>query len=260
MHWLSTLLTDYLFLVCVHSQVVSLNCPIFCPEVPAIYHCVITSERLTLTVTGNFGGVTIYDQNDDIGTLKPFGSSFTANKTGTTSFSLIFTAEVKFNNSASVICTDQIDSNTNTNTRQCSIDLEGKINSTSIITMSLSTGPPTTTPGPLSYSAISSTAVNISWLPSSEECLDYYRVTVTNQSTNHQEIFNTTSTSLTISDRLEGVQYSYTVAVVDRANRSGPQSSGIVPDHVMGLQATVNLPDDLSQTNETVNITVTWTV
>ena len=124
----------------------------------------------------------------------------------------------------------------------------------------MNVGPPTTSPGPLSYTAISSTSVNISWLPSSEQCLDYYKVIVTNQNTNQQEIFNTTSISLTISNRLEGVQYSYTVAVVDGANRSGPQSSGIVPDHVTGLQATVNLPDDLSQNNETVNITVTWTV
>ena len=28
----------------------------------------------------------------------------------------------------------------------------------------------------------------------------------------------------------------------------------------MGLQAVVNLPDDLLQINETANITVTWTV
>ena len=39
------------------------------------------------------------------------------------------------------------------------------------------------------------------------------------------EIFNTTSTSLTISNRLEGVEYRYTVAVVNGANRIGPQSN-----------------------------------
>ena len=77
----------------------------------------------------------------------------------------------------------------------------------------------------MSYTAISSTTVTISWSPSSEQCLDYYSVTVTNQNTNQQEIINTTSTSLIISNRLEGVQYSYTVAVVDGANRSGPQSN-----------------------------------
>ena len=91
--------------------------------------------------------------------------------------------------------------------------------------MSLSTGPPTTTPSLLSYTAINSTSVTISWSISLEQCLDYYSVTVTNQNTNQREILNTTSTSLTISNRLEGVQYSYTVAVVDGANRNGPQSN-----------------------------------
>ena len=33
------------------------------------------------------------------------------------------------------------------------------------------------------------------------------------------------STSVTVYDRLEGVQYSYTVAVVDVIDRSGPQSN-----------------------------------
>ena len=90
--------------------------------------------------------------------------------------------------------------------------------------ITISTGPPVTSPSLLSYTAISSTSVTISW-SSSEQCLDYYRVIVTNQNTNQQEVFNTTSTSLIISNRLEGVQYSYTVAVVDGANRSGPQSN-----------------------------------
>ena len=89
----------------------------------------------------------------------------------------------------------------------------------------ISTGPPTTSPSLLSYTAISSISVNISWSPYSEQCLDYYSVTVANKNTNQQEFVNTTSTSLIISNRLEGVQYSYTVAVVDRANRNGPQSN-----------------------------------
>ena len=91
--------------------------------------------------------------------------------------------------------------------------------------MIISTGPPTTSPSSLSCSVISSTSVNISWSPSSEQCLDYYNVTVTNQNINQQEIFNTTSTSIVISNCQEGVQYSYTVAVVDGSNRSGPQSN-----------------------------------
>ena len=92
--------------------------------------------------------------------------------------------------------------------------------------ITISTGPPTTSPSLLSYTAISSISVNISWSPSSEQCLAYYRVAVINQNTNKQEVINTTSTSLNISNRLEGVQYSYTVAVVDGANRRGPQNSG----------------------------------
>ena len=82
--------------------------------------------------------------------------------------------------------------------------------------MSLSKSPPTTSPISLSYTAISSTSVITSWSPSSEQCLDYYSVTITNQNINQQQILNTTSTSLTITNRLEGVQYSYTVAVLSR--------------------------------------------
>ena len=87
------------------------------------------------------------------------------------------------------------------------------------------TGPPTTSPSLMSYTAINSTSITISWSPSSEQCLDYYSVTIFNQKNSQQEIFYTTSTSLIISNIPEGVQYSYTVAVVDGANRSGPQSN-----------------------------------
>ena len=100
----------------------SFNCTTFCPEVLAIYHCVITSQRLLLSVSGNLSGFTSYDQDDSIGTLKQIGSSFTANKTGSNSFSLNFTANVEFNNSVTVTCQDL----GNGNTRQCTIELEGK--------------------------------------------------------------------------------------------------------------------------------------
>ena len=133
----------------------------------------------------------------------------------------------------------------------------------------------------MSYTAISSTSVNISWSPSSEQCLDYYNVTVTNLNTNQQEIFNTTSNSLTISNRLEGVQYSYTVAVVDGANRSGPQSNSgcfsleskffisiilllitlIAPEQVHGLTAVAtDFLENMKQVNSTANISVEWMV
>ena len=133
----------------------------------------------------------------------------------------------------------------------------------------------------MSYTAISSTSLTISWSPSSERCLDYYSVIITNQNTNQQEIFNTTSTSLTISNRLEGVQYSYTVAVVDGANRSGPQSNSgcfnldskfyiniilllitlIASEQVPGLTAmATDFPDNLTQVNAIANISLQWMV
>ena len=57
--------------------------------------------------------------------IRSVGSSFTANKTGSTSFSLNFIAEVQFNNSVNVTCSDTTDANINTNSRQCTIELEG---------------------------------------------------------------------------------------------------------------------------------------
>ena len=122
---------------------------------------------------------------------------FTGNKTGITSFSLNFTADVEFNNSVTVTCQDQANDNN-----------------------SLLTGPPTTSPSLLSDNAINFTSVNISWSPFSEQCLDYYYVTVTNQSTKQQDNLTNASTFVTtISNKLERVQYIYTVAVADGANR-----------------------------------------
>ena len=205
----------------------SFPCSIFCPEVPAIYHCVITSAQVRWSVSGTgINGERSYGASDPIGrTLPLLGSpSFIVNKTSNNSFSLNFTANIEFNNSVTVTCVDQADSNSNTDSRQCIFELKGKREKL-LLSITILTGPPTTSPSSLSYTAISATSVTISWSPSSEQCLDYYSVTVTNQNTNQQEIINTTSTSLTISNRQEGVQYSYTVTVVDGANRSGPQSN-----------------------------------
>ena len=123
----SYLLTDYLVSVCVHSQVVSFNCPTFCPEVLAKYHCVITSAQVRWEITGSYTDDTSYGAADAIGLLKQVGNSpFTANKTGSNSFSLIFTANVEFNNIVTVICTDLADGNSVTNRIQCTIELKGK--------------------------------------------------------------------------------------------------------------------------------------
>ena len=120
------LTTGYFSLVCVHSQVVDFNCTTFCPEVTAKYHCVITSTVARWTVSGSVTGANSFGAAAAIGDTLPIGSSFTANKTGSNSFSLNFTANVEFNNSVTVECADQNDANMTTNSRQCTIKLEGK--------------------------------------------------------------------------------------------------------------------------------------
>ena len=120
------LLTDYFVSVCVYSQIVSFSCPIFCPEVSATYHCVITSTLAQWDVSGSASGSDSYLGVDPIGMIRSVGSSFTANKTGSTSFSLNFNAEAQFNNSVNVTCIDAADPNSNTNSKQCTIKLEGK--------------------------------------------------------------------------------------------------------------------------------------
>ena len=100
----------------------SFPCPTFCPEVPAQYQCVITSESLLWAVSGSVSGSASYDENDNIGRIKQLGSFFTANKTGSNSFSLNFIADVEFNSSVIVRCQDLTD----TNSVQCTIEIEGK--------------------------------------------------------------------------------------------------------------------------------------
>ena len=102
------------------------SCPKFCPELPAIYHCVISSALARWEVSGSASGVNSYLASDPVGMTRSVGSSFTANKTGSTSFSLNFTAEAQFNNSVNVTCSDTTDANMNTNSRQCTVELEGK--------------------------------------------------------------------------------------------------------------------------------------
>ena len=101
-------------------------CPTFCPEVSAIYHCVITSAIARWAVSGSVSGTNSFSTNDPIGRTITVGNSFTANKTGSNSFSLNFIANVEFNNSVTVECRDQNDGNSNTNSKQCTIELEGK--------------------------------------------------------------------------------------------------------------------------------------
>ena len=105
---------------------VSFPCPTTCPEVQVKYECVITSQTAQWNVSGSVSGHTTYGANDPIGLTKQINSFFTANKTGNTSFSLNFTADVDFDNSVMVECRDGDDPNNNTNSRQCTIELVGK--------------------------------------------------------------------------------------------------------------------------------------
>ena len=86
----------------------------------------ITSVLARWELTGSITDDTSYIAADPIGRIRSVGSSFTANKTGSTSFTLNFNAEAQFNNSVNVMCIDAADADMNTSSRQCTIELEGK--------------------------------------------------------------------------------------------------------------------------------------
>ena len=116
------------FTLLAQSQVVSLSCTRFCPEVLAEYYCEVTGTLglAQWTISGSVDGTESYGAGDAIGRIRSVGDFFSANKTGITSFSLNFTADVEFNNSVMVECRDLTDSDPNTRQRQCTIKLEGK--------------------------------------------------------------------------------------------------------------------------------------
>ena len=101
---------------------VNFPCPTTCPEVQVKYKCDITSQVAQWNVSGDFGGQTTYSKSDSVGLIKQISSFFTANKTGSTSFSVNFTADVEFNNSVIITCQDL----TNGDSKQCIVELEGK--------------------------------------------------------------------------------------------------------------------------------------
>ena len=81
----------------------------------------ITSAVSRWTVSGRVRGTNSFSAVNGIGHKVPVGSSFTANKTGSTSFSLNVNANVQFSNNVTVDCLDLTDGNSNTNNRQCTI-------------------------------------------------------------------------------------------------------------------------------------------
>ena len=88
-------------------------------------------------------------------------------------------------------------------------------------------GPPTVV-NSMSFTANSFTSVTVSWsLPSVQQCLTNYQLVINNTNSNQQETINTNSiaTNHTIKNRINGIEYCYTVSAVNVANRIGPQSN-----------------------------------
>ena len=83
-----------------------------------------TASRWRVNGGGVINNEVTYIPNEDIGLIKTVTNSFTANKTGSNSLSLSFTAKVEYNNSVTVECLD-LDNNT-VNGIQCTLTLDGK--------------------------------------------------------------------------------------------------------------------------------------
>ena len=82
-----------------------------------------------------------------------------------------------------------------------------------------STSPTIPVPG---YTDISFNSVTLSWNPSTEQCIDHYNITVTRNNMNPVDMISDTTSHVYPIDR--GVEYCFTVSVVDGANRRGPDS------------------------------------
>ena len=83
-----------------------------------------------------------------------------------------------------------------------------------------STSPTIPVPG---YTDISFNNVTLSWNPSTEQCIDHYNITVTRNNMNPVDMISDTTSYVYPIDR--GVEYCFTVSVVDVANRRGPDST-----------------------------------
>ena len=88
----------------------------------------------------------------------------------------------------------------------------------------LSTDPPSRSPHSLSYLALNTTSVVISWssIWYSYMCVDHYLVNLSTP-LDHQ-LIDTKFTYIIINDIAQGRPYTYSVAAVDGGNRSGPLS------------------------------------
>ena len=100
----------------------------FCPNVPSKITCNTTSPVIRWELSGDINDEIGFGALDPVGTNKTsdVNDDFTAIKTGSTSFILKFTSLIEFDNSLTVMCTDLVDANPNTNDASCTIMIYGK--------------------------------------------------------------------------------------------------------------------------------------
>ena len=78
----------------------------------------------------------------------------------------------------------------------------------------------------MSVFASSSNTVVVSWSPplSSSQCIDYYVVSIVNGTTISNKTTSNSSTTLVINQLIQGMNYSFSVIGVDKAERTGGES------------------------------------
>ena len=77
-----------------------------------------------------------------------------------------------------------------------------------------------------SVTAISPNTVIVSWSPplNSSQCIDHYVVSIVNGNTISNKNTSNSSTTLVINQLIQGMNYSFSVTGVDRAERTGEES------------------------------------
>ena len=77
-----------------------------------------------------------------------------------------------------------------------------------------------------SVTAISPNTVIILWSPplNSSQCIDHYVVSIVNGNTISNKNTSNSSTTLVINQLIQGMNYSFSVTGVDRAERTGGES------------------------------------
>ena len=78
-----------------------------------------------------------------------------------------------------------------------------------------------------SVTAIGPNTVVVSWSPplNSSQCIDHYVVSIVNGNTISNKNTSNSSTTLVINQLIQGMNYSFSVTGVDRAERTGGESN-----------------------------------